>query len=713
MLLERSFFFRMKNKFLKKYLCITLAAAMISGAVVPAAASQESGSGADSAFSDDIQPSVEPTSVPEPEPTQEPESTPEPDIPTETPQPTETPDDPTETPSPTETPDDPTETPQPTVTPGDPTETPSPTVTPGDPTETPSPTVTPGDPTGVPEEDQAVKKVVEGIEALAKEKLTLKHEAKVKELRTAYNALTDEQKKKVTNYQQLVKFEKQISALKKNNAEEQEKAEGLSDGTSAAKSGTPVYYSSMVSNLHAGREFYLDSLKDNYQLSFSDDFEDVMNQIEKEYKEKNGLTDASDTRANGQTASSDSLLVRNWQDILAVYVYRQSAQGITEFKMDSSAKDNLAAIFAEMNPLVRDENNPSHVSYGNYHINTYIKKNNISQEDREVLKKYVETDCKLLCAIVTDAKGFIRQSVGDDVSEERVNVIAAAYSLVGEVGYFWGGKSTQIGADPSWGNAAKVSAAGSPSTGTTRAYGLDCSGFVTWAVINGYQDQGMQQAVGDGTSEQWINANVVSEQDAQPGDLVFQSGPEAGSNNHVGIICGKTDAGDWIAVHCSSSKNGVTVGEAYGASFRYIRQPSFYPDQEELAQMISTGNSADNAEPAENTGDVIETGTAFSDTGSEGSEQTPEVGGEDIFVDEEDLTDSTADLEQNNEIEVVFEDVDTGASVSSDNNGGAGSAEVTDTLQGILDQNDSVSQESGSAAGGGTDLSDIEVVFEN
>ena len=91
-------------------------------------------------------------------------------------------------------------------------------------------------------------------------------------------------------------------------------------------------------------------------------------------------------------------------------------------------------------------------------------------------------------------------------------------------------------------------------------------------MINGYLNQGMQSSVGDGTSEQWENANVVSEQDAQPGDLVFQNGPEAGSNNHVGIICGKTDAGDWIAVHCSSSKNGVTVGEAYGASFRYIRQ---------------------------------------------------------------------------------------------------------------------------------------------
>lgn len=131
-----------------------------------------------------------------------------------------------------------------------------------------------------------------------------------------------------------------------------------------------------------------------------------------------------------------------------------------------------------MNPIVRDEENPSHVSYGNYHINTYIKKNKIPQDQRDILKKYVETDCKLLCAVVTDAKGFVRQSVGDDVSEERVNVITAAYSLVGEVGYFWGGKSTAIGKDANWGNAEKVDAAGSPSTGSTRAYGLDCSGLL-------------------------------------------------------------------------------------------------------------------------------------------------------------------------------------------------------------------------------------------
>lgn len=252
-----------------------------------------------------------------------------------------------------------------------------------------------------------------------------------------------------------------------------------------------------------------------------------------------------------------------------------------------------------MNPIVRDKQDITHVTYANRKINYYIKKNKIAKKDRTILKKYVETDCKLLCAVVTAANGFVRESVGDDVSEERVNVISAAYSLVGKVGYFWGGKSTVIGEDPGWGTSEKVSAEGSKSTGTIRAYGLDCSGFVTWAVINGYQDKAMQEAVGDGTSDQWEKANVVTEADAQPGDLVFQKGPEAGSDNHVGILCGKTDAGDWIAVHCSSGKNGVTVGEAYSASFRYIRQPSFYPTQEQVQEMqssstvsITTGDAA-------------------------------------------------------------------------------------------------------------------------
>ena len=683
----------MKNKYLTKYLCITL----ISGTVLSSPAAVMAGSEGTEAAADFGDGSGQGETAPAP--TEAP-ATPAPTVapvPTEapaTPAPTEAPK-PTEAPQPTVTPE-----PEPTVTPEpDPTVTPqpSPTVTPGsEPTVTPQPsvTVTP-QPSVTPEPDeQAVKALIAEIEKLSKEKLTLKHEKKLKELREIYDDFTEEEKKLVTNYDILVKMEKRMEVLKKQEDKDDDKTD-FSDGSETGKTGTPVYYTSMVSNLHAGREFYLDSLKNNYQLTFSEDFASVMDQIEREYKEKNGLTDASDTRENGQTASSDSLLVRNWQDILAVYVYEESQSGVKEFQMDSSSKNKLAEIFAEMNPLVRDEENPSHVSYGNYHINTYIKKNKIPQDQRDILKKYVETDCKLLCAVVTDAKGFVRQSVGDDVSEERVNVITAAYSLVGEVGYFWGGKSTAIGKDANWGNAEKVDAAGSPSTGSTRAYGLDCSGFVTWSVINGYLNQGMQSSVGDGTSEQWLNANVVSEEDAQPGDLVFQSGPEAGSDNHVGIICGQTDAGDWIAVHCSSSKNGVTVGEAYGASFRYIRQPDFYPTEEERTQMLSDGASASNVSAPEK---LEQNGTAEDLTSGSASDAVLNSGSSDeIFVSDEDVEVIFEDMEEDEQTAVSEEDRETG------------NVEVTDTLQGILDQNISVTQSTSKAE----EFEDIEVIFED
>ena len=576
----------MKNKYLNKFFCITMLSAMVLAIPTGVKAAEEadnvvaeegvSGNGSEvSEPEPEVPAEPVPTAAPEPEIT----AAPEPE-PTTAPEPTDTPAPaPTETPEPTATPA-PTGTPEPTATPV-PTATPEPTATPA-PTATPEPTATPA-PTARPARDDSAKvqAVIRKIKALAGRTITAADKAEIDSVRAAYEALSNTEKAKVTNYKILTEAEAKLAAVDKNDSDnkkgnkkddsstEDNKNTEITDGNNATATqiGDPVYVTNMVSNLHAGKDFYLDSLKSNYHLSFSDDFASVMEEIEREYKEKNKLTDTENT-----------LLVRNWQDILAVYIYEKSKAGATSFTLDASCKDDLARIFAEMNPIVRDKQDITKISYGNRKINYYIKKNNIAKEDRSVLKKYVETDCKLLCAVVTASKGFVRESVGDNVSEDRVDVITAAYSLVGKVGYFWGGKSTVIGEDPSWGSVEKVSADGSRSSGTLRAYGLDCSGFVTWAVINGYKDQGMQAAVGDGTSDQWEKAGVVSEADAQPGDLVFQRGPEAGSNNHVGILCGKTDSGDWIAVHCSSSKNGVTVGEAYSASFRYIRKPSFYQD---------------------------------------------------------------------------------------------------------------------------------------
>ena len=559
---RREQFRYMKNKYLTRFLCLTLMSGMALSGPASVLAAEDTvaytADGSDFSDSGDFDSGSEDPAPADPTPAE----------------PTPAPVDPTPA-DPTPAPVDPTPT-DPTPTPAEPTPAPAdPTPTPANPTPTPSSQIT-----------KAAQDVIDRIKELNAQTITLEKKATVQSIRTAYNALSDTEKAQVSNYNLLVQAEATIAQLEaqKNNANTNNP---FTDNTSAAQTGTPVYY---ASNIHAGKDFYLDSLKNNYNLTFSDDFASVMDEIEKEYKEKNKVADASDVNGSKTTTSADSLLVRNWQDILAVYVYQQSKDGKTEFTLDSSCKKDLAKIFAELNPIVRDKQDITHVTYANRKINYYIKKNKIAKKDRTILKKYVETDCKLLCAVVTAANGFVRESVGDDVSEERVNVISAAYSLVGKVGYFWGGKSTVIGEDPGWGTSEKVSAEGSKSTGTIRAYGLDCSGFVTWAVINGYQDKAMQEAVGDGTSDQWEKANVVTEADAQPGDLVFQKGPEAGSDNHVGILCGKTDAGDWIAVHCSSGKNGVTVGEAYSASFRYIRQPSFYPTQEQVQEMQS--NSA-------------------------------------------------------------------------------------------------------------------------
>ena len=109
--------------------------------------------------------------------------------------------------------------------------------------------------------------------------------------------------------------------------------------------------------------------------------------MRKNIKQKNKLSDNSDLREDGMTTSADALLVRNWQDIVAIYVYEQKQKGVESYQLDASCKDELAEIFAEMNPVERDKQNITHVTYGNRHINYYIKEHKIAKEDRDLLKK--------------------------------------------------------------------------------------------------------------------------------------------------------------------------------------------------------------------------------------------------------------------------------------------------------------------------------------
>lgn len=155
-----------------------------------------------------------------------------------------------------------------------------------------------------------------------------------------------------------------------------------------------------------------------------------------------------------------------------------------------------------------------------------------------------------------------------DLSPERQTVVQQALMLVGKVNYFWGGKSLVIGWDSRWGQLTRVSAAGSPTTGTYRPYGLDCSGFADWVFYNA---SGGDYIIGHGggAASQHTYCTNISWAHAKPGDLVFYS-----DDSHVGIVGGWDEDGDILIIHCASGHNNVVITGKSG--FTSVARPLYY-----------------------------------------------------------------------------------------------------------------------------------------
>ena len=163
-----------------------------------------------------------------------------------------------------------------------------------------------------------------------------------------------------------------------------------------------------------------------------------------------------------------------------------------------------------------------------------------------------------------------------ELSENRQTVVDSAVSLVGKVEYFWGGKSYATGFDELWGTFITVDAKGSESTGTVQAYGLDCSGFVSWCFIQtGLTRQQMEDYIGNGTYNQWQKSTAIKFSDLMPGDLVFQYKQGDSRGNHVGIVIGFRDNGEPLIAHCAASFNRVVI-TTRGKVFHYARRPNYY-----------------------------------------------------------------------------------------------------------------------------------------
>lgn len=139
---------------------------------------------------------------------------------------------------------------------------------------------------------------------------------------------------------------------------------------------------------------------------------------------------------------------------------------------------------------------------------------------------------------------------GEVLSSNRKKVIETGLSLVGRVGYFWGGKSG-TGYNENWGKPTVVSAAGDHTTGSIQPFGLDCSGFTVWA-FNTALGAG---TLSGGSSGQY--SSTVKTSNPRPGDLGFMF--KNGTTCHVGIYLGRDENGKMLWVH-SQGGTGVCVG---------------------------------------------------------------------------------------------------------------------------------------------------------
>lgn len=170
-----------------------------------------------------------------------------------------------------------------------------------------------------------------------------------------------------------------------------------------------------------------------------------------------------------------------------------------------------------------------------------------------------------------------------NLSPIRKKIAMEAYSLVGRVGYFWGGKSLAQNWDGRWGGIQQVTIEGSKSTGTFRSFGLDCSGFVAWVYVNAFGRTGVFSEVGETTVSQWGNSYEIDWSQVLPGDLVFRRKPSDGGINHVGVVVKSENGEVWVA-HCASSKNNVVITDA--SRFVYARRPYLLQDECSCTHMI-------------------------------------------------------------------------------------------------------------------------------
>ncbi len=299
-----------------------------------------------------------------------------------------------------------------------------------------------------------------------------------------------------------------------------------------------------------------------------------------------------------QTATESTLIplitptVSNWSEVLAVFVAKSSldvGEPLDIYNLRKIPLDGIKDVFWDMHSLafhmedgvlqvILTEKSSQEMAllYG-------FDENRSAQLDELMQPEFLRLFASLtgdtsFSDMTSEQKQEIRESLPQGLNMQREQVVLTAYSMVGQIEYFWGGKYPNIGWNPLWGVPKVVTSLGSETSGTVQNFGLDCSGFVTWTFINAANDVKLLDAIGNGSARQWSNSYTLGWDEAQPGDLAFRAVPGTSAINHVGIVVEKKEDGTYLVAHCSSSRDTVVVTEAWSSGFRYMRRPVLYAD---------------------------------------------------------------------------------------------------------------------------------------
>ena len=281
-----------------------------------------------------------------------------------------------------------------------------------------------------------------------------------------------------------------------------------------------------------------------------------------------------------------------WSDVLAVFAAKTAGaeDGVDVAVLDPQRVDLLRTVFWDMTKITTTTETVEIPASGNASASTekvlIITITARTPDDMRVFYCFTSWQNEALDELLVNS-GMLTALAGDltissqdarelqanlpeDLSPERRAVVETACQLVGKLNYFWGGKSLVLGWDDRWGTLRQVTAAGSPTTGTYRPYGMDCSGYVDWVFYNA---AGGEYIIGHGggAHAQHTYCMSISWEEALPGDLVFYP-----DDVHVGIVGGWDESGNLLIIHCASGANNVVITGVDG--FTSVACPLLYDE---------------------------------------------------------------------------------------------------------------------------------------